>query len=300
MKKANKILMAAVAILLSLVLISTSVLSGVFAKFVITDKADISVGFTKWGITIDAGSDIASASINTNASGASVSTNLVDYLAPGTHGCIFWFKVEADNPEVDFKIDFEGEAEIGDGYTAASKLIRGEDGKPVEYFPIVFYLVAYDLNSDGTINRVVTDTNDKGKIMDYTIGDRNSNEDGVVKHDEDNQVFSFKTFTNIQKQFNNNYNDNDFEAGSLTNVFDQTFTVDSTTGKVASFDRVYTLQWCWPYNDKDNTYPKHEYKQGTYQTQWLDTQLGEAILKDTTNSRFNIKFDMSVNIMQVQ
>jgi hypothetical protein len=52
MKKANKILMTAVAILLSLVLISTSVLSGVFAKFVITDKADISVGFTKWGVTV--------------------------------------------------------------------------------------------------------------------------------------------------------------------------------------------------------------------------------------------------------
>lgn len=300
MQKNNKIFMRIVVALLCLALLSTSMLSGIFAKFAYQKDATAGVSFKRWGITVDAGSDIASASINTNASGASVSTNLVDYLAPGTHGCIFWFKVEADNPEVNFKIDFEGEAEIGDGYTAASKLIRGEDGKPVEYFPIVFYLVAYDLNSDGTIKRVVPDTNDKGKIMDYTIGDRNSNEDGVVKLDEDKQVFSFKTFENIQKQFNNEYTTREFEYGSLTNVFDQTFTVNSTTGKSANFDRVYTLQWCWPYNDKDNTYPKHEYKKGTYQTQWLDTQLGEAILKDTTNSRFNIKFDMSVNIMQVQ
>lgn len=300
MKNVNKIMMATVSILLCLALLSTSLVSGIFARFVIFRKSTNELVFKNWGITIEAGSDIASASINTNASGASASTNLVDYLAPGTHGCIFWFKVEADNPEVDFKIDFEGEAEIGDGYTADSKLIRGEDGKPVEYFPIVFYLVAYDLNSDGTIKGVVTDKNDKGKIMDYTIGDRNSNEDGVVKYVKADQVFSFKTFTDIQEQFNNNYSDNDFKAGSLTNVFDQTFTVNSTTGKSANFDRVYTLQWCWPYNDKDNTYPKHEYKKGTYQTQWLDTQLGEAILKDTTNSRFNIKFDMSVNIMQVQ
>ena len=80
MKKANKILMAAVAILLSLVLISTSVLSGVFAKFVITDKADISVGFTKWGVTVNLVADEAGqlATVNANHGNQAAFTATLD------------------------------------------------------------------------------------------------------------------------------------------------------------------------------------------------------------------------------
>lgn len=53
MKKATKRLMMVVAILLCLVLISTSVVSGVFARFVIQKSASTSVGFTNFGITVD-------------------------------------------------------------------------------------------------------------------------------------------------------------------------------------------------------------------------------------------------------
>ena len=52
MRKANKILMATVAILLCLVLISTSVVSGVFARFVITQTTKSEITFGNFGVNV--------------------------------------------------------------------------------------------------------------------------------------------------------------------------------------------------------------------------------------------------------
>ena len=52
MRRANKILMATVAILLCLVLITTSVVSGVFAKYAIKKQASTSVGLEKFGVEL--------------------------------------------------------------------------------------------------------------------------------------------------------------------------------------------------------------------------------------------------------
>lgn len=53
MRRANKILMATVAILLCLVLITTSVVSGVFAKYAIKKQASTSVSFQSFGVTVE-------------------------------------------------------------------------------------------------------------------------------------------------------------------------------------------------------------------------------------------------------
>ena len=52
MRRANKILMATVAILLCLVLITTSVVSGVFARFAIVKKSETSVSFQNFGVNV--------------------------------------------------------------------------------------------------------------------------------------------------------------------------------------------------------------------------------------------------------
>ena len=52
MRRANKILMATVAILLCLVLITTSVLSGVFAKFAIKKNTTTTIKLEKFGVTL--------------------------------------------------------------------------------------------------------------------------------------------------------------------------------------------------------------------------------------------------------
>ena len=52
MRKVNKIMMAAVSVLLTLVLITTSILSGVYARFMETDSANINAGFKNSGVTV--------------------------------------------------------------------------------------------------------------------------------------------------------------------------------------------------------------------------------------------------------
>lgn len=52
MKKANKIMMATVAVLLSLVLLSTSILSGVYARFVVKKEVDAIFTMEEFGVTL--------------------------------------------------------------------------------------------------------------------------------------------------------------------------------------------------------------------------------------------------------
>lgn len=53
MKKSKKILMATVAILLCLVLLSSSIVSGIYAKFVITKSAELPVKFKAFGVEVE-------------------------------------------------------------------------------------------------------------------------------------------------------------------------------------------------------------------------------------------------------
>ena len=53
MRKINKIMMATVSILLTLVLISSCVLSGIFAKYVTSKTASSQMQFEKFGVTVD-------------------------------------------------------------------------------------------------------------------------------------------------------------------------------------------------------------------------------------------------------
>ena len=53
MRKINKIMMATVSILLTLVLISSCVLSGIFAKYVTTKTASSQMQFEKFGVTVN-------------------------------------------------------------------------------------------------------------------------------------------------------------------------------------------------------------------------------------------------------
>ena len=54
MRKANKIMMAIVAILLSLVLFTTCILSGVFAKYAISRDRKVVLGIDEFGVTLEA------------------------------------------------------------------------------------------------------------------------------------------------------------------------------------------------------------------------------------------------------
>ena len=81
MKKVNKILMATVAILLSLVLISTSVVSGVFAKFVIKKTTETTVKLEKFGVSMEVTAPSNVTKVNDGQDVAVTLNNL--QIAPG-------------------------------------------------------------------------------------------------------------------------------------------------------------------------------------------------------------------------
>lgn len=309
MRKVNKVIMATVSILLSLVIASGSILSGVLARYTYSKGLNSQgAGFNKWGITVDAGSDVDSEYKNSDDT-VMIKSNSHNVIAPGTHGCLAWFIVDAVTPEVKFKVNFSGSASIGNGYNKEQKNIRDENGKPIDYFPIVFYLVAYDYNANTGKWVTTTTKNDKGNVINFSLCHSKLKEGttdqyyALVNSQPSLGRFSYSGALS-QNQMANLLNgtvaseDTEYPQMYLDNVFDQTFTPDATTGKVASFKRVYTVQWCWPYNE-NSTYPKSTDKgtAGPYQTREYDTQIGEAMLNDT--NAFDITLDMSLTVEQL-
>lgn len=292
MQKLNKTMMRIISALLCLVLLSTSILSGIFAKYVVQKSADFgSVAFKKWGITVTANSNLA-AEYKKGEDFVAISATTANekVFAPGTTGNIAYFYVKSTAPEVDYKINFNGTATIGNGYTT----IRDSEGKKVEYFPIIFYLVAYDLNPDGTIKTSIP-TNAAKMKMDFTIGHRwqiGSNYVGIVDFNEADQVYSFLTFENIQLWlYNDNKEHGTGDAGNLNTIFDS-----PTITKGTAMKRVYAIQWCWPY-DSNSSYRKDDYKKGIYQNREYDGQIGAAMLKNPED--FAITFNVELRVEQV-
>ena len=85
MKKFSKILMMTVAILLTLVLASTSVVSGIFAKYAVTKKATTTVSLQKFGLTLQVEGKYGATTSPTGYTGLDVLSVTVDnlQLTPG-------------------------------------------------------------------------------------------------------------------------------------------------------------------------------------------------------------------------
>ena len=155
MRRANKILMATVAILLCLVLITTSVASGIFAKFVVTKSGEATIKFTKFGVTVTmdaSGLSKLGATVNaeTFKSTGGVITISGLTLAPGDafpNAIKFSF---ANTPTVKVKVliiptitfyDANGDVVTNAIYKVPASTIRGTDGKylsATSYMPIGF------------------------------------------------------------------------------------------------------------------------------------------------------------------
>lgn len=115
--KKNKMMRLASALLVC-VLLSTSVISGTFAKYVTTNKAEDTARVAKWGVTVDATGNLFGAQYKNGAVALSIPTtsevddeisvesynNSDDVVAPGTqseHGLTFGIN---GTPEVDTKV----------------------------------------------------------------------------------------------------------------------------------------------------------------------------------------------------
>ena len=141
MRRANKILMATVAVLLCLVLISTSIVSGVFARFAITKKAETTVKLEQFGVTIELTPDpnlvgYIQENLTVNK-GDSVSITLSGVeLIPGNN---FYKALNVQvggtpNVDVDFTITCEVDYDYESAYFVPSEISGYEEARP--FMPI--------------------------------------------------------------------------------------------------------------------------------------------------------------------
>lgn len=124
MRKKNRIIMALVSILLCLVLVTTSLLSGIFARFAVSKSASADIKYKKWGLTVTTGDNLSTSYTKDNALVVDSSSTL-DVMAPGTKGSLMWFRVSG-SAEVDFAVDFSGSIEIGSGFSPTSGITNEE------------------------------------------------------------------------------------------------------------------------------------------------------------------------------
>ena len=304
MRKINRIIMILVSVLLSLVLITSSVLSGTFAKYVTGEKsASSNTGrVAKWGITVTSGTHLNTKYSEMGDGAFKVhTTGATKMLAPGTRGSLAWFRVSG-NPEVAYDIDFTGDISIGSGYQS----IPLSDGTTMTYFPIIIYLVAYDVQEDGSLSPTSSLNTNSYKI-DFTITHKINASSGNNYASVDTNLdlgtccrtYGFTNLDSVANVMNGTYRNSKTGATypevNLDNVFDQTNFAPNH-----EIDRIYAVEWCWPYNS-ESSYPKDHHKGvRAYQTREKDTLLAEAIAADPTSDDFNITVNMSAAVTQIK
>lgn len=146
--KKNKMMRAA-SILMVATLLTTSVISGTFAKYVTSGNASDSARVAKWGVTVTGdGEEIFAEKYTKNDNSFTLNADTVvsteDVVAPGTSGSMAAFTITG-TPEVAVRVAFTGTLELGDKWV---------DSTGVYYCPIEI---------------TVGDTNFKG--TDYTTAD---------------------------------------------------------------------------------------------------------------------------------
>lgn len=319
MRKVNKNITRIVAILLALVMLSACVLSGTLAKYITKKDGKATVGFTPFGATITHGTDLNTQYDTSARDGIveiKVNTGSSKLIAPGTRGALAYFEVTS--PDLPWYIDIDGTISIGDGYKASSELILNENGKPIDYFPIIIYLYRYDWSNSanggrgGYVESTVKPVKVAHSVCRLTP---NAPKDmTTVKNDDD-----FPEWDGLYRMSLTSENRsigvarlqeklNDDDNNSLNGAFDDEGT--NNTGNAAGTKSIFVVEWCWPYkNDKgtDVDYKKESEtnnKKSTgvsgeyyyYQTPELDAQIGEAMIKSP--ELFNISLSLTAKVSQ--
>ena len=147
MKK--NVMMRVASVMLVLVLMTSSVISGTFAKYVTTNNGSDKARVATWGVDVTvAGTTFADAYIDEKVAYSEASTVLSaiegdDVVAPGTEGKMAAFDIKG-KPEVDVKVT----------YAAELNLANWEIKDTAVYCPIIITVVRTE-NATGTTNTEV-------------------------------------------------------------------------------------------------------------------------------------------------
>ena len=264
MEKKYTITIVILSVVLCISLVGTAVLSGTLTKYATSSASRALARVAKWGIDIDAGSDL-STTYRTSGNVLMLSTSGDKAIMPATIGSLTYVKT-AGSPEVKYDIDIDGDKKssnndrafsIGNGYLASSKLIRGEDGKPVEYFPIIIRFVIFDIEANGTKNVTFSKT--------YAI----------KRNDSVHVDVACTNVSNLIKKVN----------ADIDTVLDV-----ANNAPNPNLNRVYSVEWEW-IGQPDA---------GSYQTNYLDTALSEVMAKPENRGAFGITLDLKFEMRQSQ
>lgn len=286
-----------ISVLLSLILITTAVLSGIFAKYVSQRSSDAEVTFKKWGIEVSTGTGLLDEYVKDEVIYVKSKGGVDDkVIAPGTSGVLVWISVEG-TPEVPYDIDIDGSLLIGDGYHTQPHpdeedaavcsneglgLLRYSGGGSFDYLPIIFKLYK-------TVDGVKT----LEKI--YRLGDTSLSCDDKDYLNGSGVAMAKQLSNDVSTAF-----DGQKAANTAVNI-------------------VYSLEWEWLYEPTPAEGIEYEGFSGfkhSHQTTEKDTALGEALnkysalnelpeddaqrCKLTKLAPFDIVAEMTIEVSQVQ
>lgn len=251
---------AVISILLCSILITSTAISGTFAKFTVNDSSDDSARVSKWGIELSSSTGLT----DTYADGdviyvTSEGTIGGEIIAPGTKGVLAELTVSG-KPEVAYRINVDGTFLTGDAYhtqphagateeelkkcpNVCPGLLRMPDGTKLGYLPMIFKLY-----------KTVDET--KTLVSIYRVGNTSSGDKDYVNG----------SGVAMAKQI----------SSDISSKFDET--------KNPNFDVniTYTLEWEWLYTPTGNTPIEYEDFTNfthTHQTSEKDTALGVSLHK---------------------
>lgn len=162
----RNVMMRLASFLLVAVLISTTAISGTYAKYVTSGGSSDSARVAKWGVTVSAdyeelftrGYELAKTVSTDDESNASVwAVAEVDVVAPGTAGDLADFEV-IGQPEVDVAVTYAATLTLENWYIDANKDGVKDDGE-AEYCPIIITVngTEYSMDDYATIDLFVAD-----------------------------------------------------------------------------------------------------------------------------------------------
>ena len=251
---------AIISILLCSILITSTAISGTFAKFTVNDYSDDSARVSKWGIEVSAGTGLKETYNNGDVIYVtSEGTIGGEIIAPGTKGVLAEVTVSG-KPEVAYRINVDGTFLTGDAYhtqphagateeelekcpNVCPGLLRMPDGTKLGYLPMIFKLYK---TVDGT----------KTLVSIYRVGNTSSGDKDYVNGS--GVVMAKQISSDISSKFDETKNPN--------------FDVNIT----------YTLEWEWLYTPTGNTAITYEGFTNfthTHQTSERDTALGVSLHK---------------------
>ena len=169
-------MMRVASIMLVLVLLTSSVISGTFAKYVTTGSGTDSARVAKWGVTVAAdysglfNTQYATKEAWTGDDGVSVNAS-ADVVAPGTKGELADFVINGE-PEVDVVVTYVADFEIGDNWMVDADNNDVNSGaayvRDTFYCPIIINVNGEEFNGLNYANAAEFETAVEAKIAKAT------------------------------------------------------------------------------------------------------------------------------------